>query len=371
MDKDIFLNINKIIERESKTSTYKFALLRATIELIQENSPFISLKDDRVVIPMGLLIEKWMIYYFPIFNSKNKIPQINGGSFLTFEKDLNQVISFYEDKNGLSGFYNDLKRNGFPNDINSVVFDLAIKLNATIRKMPMYYLGTSISSEFNSIFKPENSRKRVKLENIDSEFLISQFGTFSIPREYYEVFEVLGSFMNGQNSIFFKWAEFSVNASGKQLPIERVLEHLMSVPVNERESKESKKIFEKIIRETGNTACVWTGIKSDKVEVDHIIPFAIWKNNDLWNLLPANPKVNNSKRDKIPTPRIIENQKPMIFYYWDLIYESFPSRFQKEIKTSLVGNSFGNQWKESAISQMKVSCNFLIEKRGFSPWEPK
>ena len=371
MDKEIFLNINKIIEREYKTTTYKFALLRATIELIQENSPFISFKGDRVVIPMGLLIEKWMIYYFPIFNSKNKIHQINGGSFLSFEKDLNQVISFYDDKNGLSGFYNDLKRNGFPTEINPVVFELAIKLNATIRKMPMYHLGSSISSEYYSIFKPEDSRKRVKLENIDSEFLISQFGTFSIPREYFEAFEVLGSFINGQNSIFFKWAEFSFNASSKQIPIEKVLENLMDYPVNERESRESKKLFERIIRETGNTACVWTGMESEKVEVDHIIPFSIWKNNDLWNLLPANPKVNNSKRNKIPTPRIIENQKPMIFHYWDLINESFPSRFQKEIKTSLVGNSFGNQWKESAINQMKVSCNFLIEKRGFSPWEPK
>jgi hypothetical protein len=370
MNKEIFLNINKIIERESKTSTYKFALLRATIELIQENSPFINFKEGRVVIPMGLLIEKWMIYYFPIFNSKNKIPQINGGTSLSFENDLTQIIFFYEDKNGLSGFYNDLKRNGFPNEINSVVFDLAIKLNTTIRKMPMYYIGTSISSEFNSIFKPEDSRNRVRLQKIDSEFLISQFGTFSIPMEYYEVFEVLGSFMNGQNSIFFKWAEFSVNASGKQLPMEKVLENLLSSPVNERESKESKKLFENLITQTGNATCVWTGQKSTKIEVDHIIPFIIWKNNDLWNLLPANPKINNSKRDKIPTPRLIESQKNMIFHYWELINSNYPLRFQKELKTSLVGYQPVERWKESAIAQMKESCNFLIEKRGFSSWEP-
>ena len=234
----------------------------------------------------------------------------------------------------------------------------------------MYYIGTSISSEFNSIFKPEDSRNRVRLQKIDSEFLISQFGTFSIPMEYYEVFEVLGSFMNGQNSIFLKWAEFSVNASGKQLPMEKVLENLLSSPVNERESKESKKLFENLITQTGNATCVWTGQKSTKIEVDHIIPFIIWKNNDLWNLLPANPKINNSKRDKIPTPRLIESQKNMIFHYWELINSNYPLRFQKELKTSLVGYQPVERWKESAIAQMKESCNFLIEKRGFSSWEP-
>ena len=41
MDKKIFSNIGKIIERDSKSTTYKFALLRGTIDIIQENSPYI------------------------------------------------------------------------------------------------------------------------------------------------------------------------------------------------------------------------------------------------------------------------------------------------------------------------------------------
>jgi len=44
----------------------------------------------------------------------------------------------------------------------------------------------------------------------DIEFLINNFGTFSIPYEYYEAFQILGNFVNGQDSILFKWAEFSL-----------------------------------------------------------------------------------------------------------------------------------------------------------------
>ena len=47
MDKTIFSNISKIIERGKKSSTYKYALLRGTIDIIQENSPYLSSKNDK------------------------------------------------------------------------------------------------------------------------------------------------------------------------------------------------------------------------------------------------------------------------------------------------------------------------------------
>ena len=147
MNKEIFSNISKIIERDNKSTTYKFALLRGTIDLIQENSPFIEFKDDRVHFPMGLLIEKWMIYYYPIFDSIHRIPQINGVSNLAFETLLTKVVHFYKKRNRLSGFYNDLKRNGIPEEISPTVAALAQKLHGTLSKMPMYYIGRSLSQD--------------------------------------------------------------------------------------------------------------------------------------------------------------------------------------------------------------------------------
>ena len=56
MNNEIFCNISKIIERDSKTTTYKFALLRGVIDIIQDNSPYISFSENRLQIPTGLLI---------------------------------------------------------------------------------------------------------------------------------------------------------------------------------------------------------------------------------------------------------------------------------------------------------------------------
>jgi diadenosine tetraphosphate (Ap4A) HIT family hydrolase len=39
MQDPIFANINKIIERDSKATTYKFALLRGVIDIIQDKFP--------------------------------------------------------------------------------------------------------------------------------------------------------------------------------------------------------------------------------------------------------------------------------------------------------------------------------------------
>jgi hypothetical protein len=365
MNNEVFYNISKIIERDSKTTTYKFALLRGIIDIIQDNSPYISFLENRVHIPTGLLIEKWLIYYYPILQSQTSIPQINGETNLAFSNQLSKLIFDYEARGGFSSFYNDLKNKGIPEDLQSDFFELAKKLRDTITKMPMKYIGRSITNDFYSIFNYENQIIRRK-STIDIETLIKEFGTFSIPFEYFEAFKILGSFINGQDSILFKWAEFSVNASGNNLSVHKVLNEVLKSPITFRDIKESKKLYKQILQKEGN---VWTGRKIANYDIDHLIPFSVWKNNDLWNLLPSDSRINNQKRDKIPTPEIIDRQKNLILEYWGIIFESQSKRFQKEIQVALLGNHSFDSWKSTGISQLQNSCNYLIENRGFEGWK--
>ncbi|MBS3993800.1 MAG: hypothetical protein KGZ87_08790 [Bacteroidetes bacterium] len=368
MNNEVFYNISKIIERDSKATTYKYALLRGVIDIIQDNSPYISFVENRVQIPTGLLIEKWLLYYYPILQSQTSIPQINGETNLAFSSQLRELISDYEARGGFSAFYNDLKNKRIPEDLQSDFFELAKKLRDTITKMPMKYIGRSISNDFYSIFHYENQTLR-RYSNIDIETLIKDFGTFSIPFEYYEAFKILGSFINGQDSILFKWAEFSVNASGNNLSVHKVLNEVLKSPITIREIKESKKLYKDILKKEGKVYCVWTGRNISNYDIDHLIPFSVWKNNDLWNLLPSDSRINNQKRDKIPTPEIIERQKNLILDYWGIIFESQSQRFQKEIQVALLGNHSFDSWKNIGISQLQNSCNYLIENRGFEGWK--
>jgi hypothetical protein len=369
MEDVVFKNIAKIIERDSKVTTYKYALLRGVIDIIQDNSPFISFSDGRVNIPTGILIEKWILYYYPILESPTYIPQINGDVNLAFGNQLDKIISAYRPIGGFSAFYNDLKNKGIPESTKQDFIALAKKLQETITKMPMKYIGRSISNDFYSIFNYHAQRPRTHSStSIDIEFLINNFGSFSLPVEYYEAFKVLGSFIGGQDSILFKWAEFSVNASGKRLSIENVVNEVLRNPITERDVTESKNIYRSILKKEGKVYCVWTGKSINRYDVDHMIPFSVWKNNDLWNLLPSQSTTNNQKRDKIPSPDLIERRKDLILYYWNLIKHNQPQRFQKEMQVALLGNNPFTAWQETAIQQLQSSCEYLISNRGYDEW---
>ncbi len=369
MRNEVFTNISKIIERDSKATTYKFALLRGIIDIIQDNSPFISFKEGRVHIPTGLLIEKWLVYYYPILESSTHIPQINGEINLAFETQFKKFILAYESIGGFSAFYNDLKSKGIPDNMKPEFLDLSKKLESTITGMPMRYIGRSVSNDYYSIFKIETGRKRkVPVAAFDIEFLINYFGSFSIPMAYYDAFKILGSFINGQDSILFKWAEFSVNASGKNLSIEKVINEVLKSPITERDILESKRIYRNILKTEGKVYCVWTGKAITRYDVDHMIPFSVWKNNDLWNLLPSQAKTNNHKRDKIPAVDLVERQKDLILHYWELIFENQPKRFQKEIQVALLGNEPFSSYQDTAIKQLQSSCEYLISNRGYEEW---
>ena len=181
MNPEIFSNIGKILERDSKSTTYKFALLRGVIDIIQENSPYISFANGRAHFPTGLLIEKWMLYYYPILESPTVIPQINGENIdLAFAPEFRKVIDGYLQTGGFSAFYNDLKNRGIPKNLARQFYELAKKIRQTITRMPMKYIGRSISDEYYSIFHYECPLTRVR-PSVDLQFLVDTFGTFSTP----------------------------------------------------------------------------------------------------------------------------------------------------------------------------------------------
>lgn len=368
MQNEIFQNINKIIERDSKSTTYKFALLRGVIDIIQEYSPYLRYSETKVTIPTGLLIEKWLLYYYPILESPTYIPQTYGKINLAFGSHFRKIIEAYK-VGGFSVFYNDLKTKGIPVAITKDFLALAGQLKKTITNQPMKYIGGSFNTGHWSIFEYQSVRPRRTDKLIDVEYLIENFGSFSIPFEYYEVFKFLGSFINGQDSILFKWAEFSVNASKKNLSVETVLNEVLKGPITSREVNESKLIYRSILEREGLVRCVWTGEPVVKFDIDHVIPFSVWKNNDLWNLLPSNCKTNNRKRDKIPSPSKIEEKKALILQYWELINEKQSLRFQKEIKLTLLGNNSNGSWQHAGIEQLKNSCSYLINNRGYEEWK--
>ncbi|MBX7127101.1 MAG: hypothetical protein K1X47_15505 [Cyclobacteriaceae bacterium] len=367
IDFSTLLNISRIIEKDSKSTTYKLALLRSVIDIIQENSPYIEESIDRVHFPMGLVIEKWLLYYYPILESSHRIPQIHGSANLAFATEFQKLISHYKSQNGFSKFYRDLIEHGIAPEAQQHFQELAIKIYQTIKGMPMRYIGSSLYDQHYSIFRIEN-RRRSNSSISSLESLISSFGSFSIPVNYFEAFKLMGNYITGQESILMKWAEFSVGASDQRLTTEMALGEMLKNPITSRDILTSKKLYEQVLEKSGRVFCVWTGKQINSYEIDHVIPFSIWRNNDLWNLLPAQPSINRLKRDKIPSPETIEKSKDRILNYWELLSAQCSDRFPREIKHALLGNNPSDSWRESAIERLKLTTTYLIDVRGYEGW---
>ena len=378
IDTQSFIKVSKIIEQDSKDTSYKFALLRATIDVIKLYDQQIISLEDRVVIPIGLIIERWLWYYYPLIDSDIFYPQKNGepenltkGKNISFRKYFIKLVNSYKAYGDFEHFYNDYKKKKLSPQVNNALLDLVKDLQQTITKMPMKYIGKSVTGGEYSIYKLEREKKRLsKSDKVTTEMLINDFGSFSIPTDYYFVLKYLGGFIGGENTLINNWADFIVRAN-KSIPLDKevVLKKLFIKPESFRDVDEVKKYYHK----KQHLYCVWSGKKigSKNLNIDHVLPFAHYLNNDIWNLLPALNTVNGKKSDKIPTPELIEKRKDIIFNYWGDLHEFFNKGFEEEVRVSLVPNlSFSSDanWQNSTLDALKSKAEFFIDGRGVAGW---
>ncbi|MGM0497862.1 MAG: HNH endonuclease signature motif containing protein, partial [Bacteroidota bacterium] len=202
--------------------------------------------------------------------------------------------------------------------------------------------------------------------------IIRNCGSFSIPSDYYDAFKLFGSFINGKDSLIMEWLNFTLKAdSQNNLNKGEVLSILDPNFKNDREVADVQNFYKQILNQ-GDLFCVWSGerIKGKNLNIDHVVPYSLWHNNDLWNLLPTTEKMNNKKRNKIVHPQLLHNRKELIIFYWESIYQEFPLRFENEIKTSLLGfsNFHSENWQDKAFNSLLTKCNFLVSERGLEPF---
>jgi hypothetical protein len=99
-----------------------------------------------------------------------------------------------------------------------------------------------------------------------------------------------------------------------------------------------------------------------------MIPFPVWKNNNLWNLLPSSVSVNAKKLDRIPSPEFIKKRSDAIVTYWDSMYEVYPKRFSREINPALIGSPEKLPgWQAVARERLGEKCEYLINVLGYQP----
>ena len=194
-------------------------------------------------------------------------------------------------------------------------------------------------------------------------------GNLLMPAELWQEFVLMGRWI--EDSIILRWADFSASRPyNKEKDIQ--LSTILDLLLYSIEIKRDVSIVKKILKSSNSLECVWTGKSIKKYDIDHALPFSIWRNNDIWNLFPADPEVNNSKRDKLPSRKLINNSKKKIFNYWNLYFKEASALFLHQ-----AGNFCGSRFtdltkdtRESLFSAFSETVEIAAEQKGVERWEP-
>lgn len=380
---DTFTDISRILEHDSTTTTYKYSLIKSVIESCREYPQYVTLNEEtnRVTLPLGICVMKWLIDYYPFFIPGTFIALKHGekkGGFqgVVFREYFEKVCSWYEspEHGGISVFADDIIHGTVPREIAPVVVKLAALVRSAIVNGPMKHFGYSGSGEAFSVFRIESKAYPFKPSvPLSRRYLIERCGTYSISKDLWLVFRDLGGFIPGQGSVRQKWIDFLVRANAAEgVTEEEILKRFAMVPTSGRDVSDASKVYQNEVKK-GECVCVWSGktLTLSTIAIDHLFPFAVLKSNDLWNLVPADASVNLEKSDKVPSAEFLRERKAEIFSCWSRLFAAYPMRFEEETAAALLHGDFSGNWMERAFEELCRISEFLTGVRGCDVYSGK
>ncbi|MBY0515394.1 MAG: methyltransferase domain-containing protein [Bacteriovoracaceae bacterium] len=336
-------SLQEIITKDKKDTSYKLALLRALCQMsrYEPAAAFSDLGSDHVWLPLKRVAFYWLKFYMPLTGLR----QSKTHEFLAFQKDLMNLGYTQAELGRLVNEYDE--------SINRDTIDPVLKkISDTIIQGPLKYIGDSEYGVFNYL----TGKKAKESPGFKFDF---EMGMMQVPTEIWHDLILFGSWI--EDSVVMRWAEFTekYNAEASFADIYK----LLTTPTfDDRTTQDIRKLFQ------GQTIeCVWSGNQTNDFHIDHAIPYSFWKNNDLWNLLPASAKINSAKSDSIPHPELVTKRKDCLIHYWDIYSKAYPERFKYQLQKSHRIN--GSNWENELFLSFLETVTRLSYQKVVGVWE--
>jgi SOS-response transcriptional repressor LexA len=340
--------VEGILNRDQKVATYKLALFRALAEIAQTQSHVARFTPDgKVTIPNQAIAEKWLLYYWPIFASPTRILQgtSTGAADVAIRPGMAPLIAHYAARGGLSAFYIEWRSGRMNPQARKLANQALAKLRSTIWSMPVRHAG---GGEFD-VLQYDRTEKAVVMDA-------------SLWRELC----LTGNWI--RDATVLRWAELTEQFNRRTIKASAVIDCLLTVPDEARNVADARDFY----LNWGQRFCVWTGQPlTGAFQVDHAMPFSLWRNNDLWNLLPASDRANREKRDRLPTYDLLQRQRDSIIHCWRGLDTAFDARFRNEAQT-LMGRDplASNRWEIQLFTRFAEAFETTANQSGAARWEP-
>jgi hypothetical protein len=320
--------ISRILKHESKRNTYKIALVRAINDVALEY-PHLPASADGMAVPLRLLAEFWLAYYWAFVYPHHPIRQGHDSTDVAFRAELTQFRQAWQTMCGqdspAEGFYVKSvmslkrKRESYPEPIRQL-YEACLNKAMKSLQQPIKYAGTG---EYTLFQKP---RRRQDLPQGVAAVSGTQGHELClwIPAPLWRTFQELSLWIEAL--CLHEWCLFTETVRQPSEGIDRgkVYSLLTARPDNRRPLTWERNQIDLLLMEGCEFLCPWTHKRiraGAAYDLDHIVPVALRPINELWNLIPADPMFNSQvKRDRLPSEDSLQRAEPSLLqtyqHYW-------------------------------------------------------
>ncbi len=370
--------IRHVAINDGKSGTHKLALLRVLLRIADGHPGAVirresSAAGDRVILPVGLVALYWCCQYKDLidthqfFQTPNKKPNLGFMKADGWQQLTHRSASDYRIGNLFTGK-------------DAIALHKTISAAVSnIKSMPCRYITQANSDE--PVFEVANKSVRAK----ESLFLdlktLQQWGEFSLPESTWLAFNRYACWI--EPVLVSEWAKTMASYQGNVAHAAPANQYRLYQALNwlepKRSTNEVRQRFEQLQQQLPaqqHMQCVWSAkALKQQYDIDHSMPFARWPNNDLWNLLPSDRKVNSQKSDRLPTEYKLIAAKERIMSWWHhawLDNNSVTSiqhkRFFAEANIALPGLDIDNSSADDLFEALVVQRARLKEMQQLREW---
>jgi len=328
--------IATILRHDARVTSYKLALIRAINDVVL-SFPDAGTHGQPVAIPLRMLGEFWVAYYWPFVDPRDPISQgphaVRGGvprNDVEFRPALTQLRRAWEDDMGavarasdgfvlVNDFHVPRRRRGYSQQLQ-LAFKRAVRTASRAIEQPIQYAGPGNWSVFP---RPD------LLSNLFDSAIGVPGSTVSdrcvlVSRELWDGFLHLSLWVEALS--IHEWSLFTesvIQQSRARISRGRAYTLLTQRPDNRRPLDWERNQVDLLLMEGRVFECPWTGKllrRPADYDLDHLLPVSLYPINELWNLAPTDRRFNQHiKRDRLPSHELLLAAAPRL----ELTYQHY------------------------------------------------
>jgi SAM-dependent methyltransferases len=356
--------IRNIVVNDSKSSTYKLALLRALLRIADGHpGAVIEQTDQHIRLPLGLVALYWLKLYKPLVDQYDMQQNSSNTKGLSFIKSAgwSQLTSVSNNDLYIGAYY---PQTSMASAVSQTLKDIA----RTIKDMPAKY--TTLPGTSDAVFKVEITRSQQCNQDLTLDFdYLKSLGSFYAPKHIWDSLTRYSVWI--EPVLINEWASLMAGyGQNKKKPLSK-LDYLNALTWDDPQ-RTTVRVRNKVntLLSKESVICCWSGSQLRIVDyaIDHVFPFSRWPNNDLWNLLPAKTAVNSQKSDKLPSRIKLSKSKDLILHWWQQAWEDNKPEFFTQARFALPSLTTNRASFDDVFDAMSLQRDRIKDFQQLEDW---